>query len=104
MLIPIQMRGAADVLTREPKDVIKYDGFKKLEELFMQNNKIHQIPELVGLVCLPCLKRVFISGNPVVQKYASKLGSYDKSMFLTLFIKINYCDRKRSIRYISFHL
>lgn len=53
----------SEALVEAPK---KYMGFPNLEELKISDNLISSVPDLMGLVCLPALSRVFLNGNPVM--------------------------------------
>jgi Leucine-rich repeat (LRR) protein len=66
-LIPNNYNGAADVLNDNPKNITKYDGFFKLEELSLKFNRIPQLENLVGLLCLPKIKNVYLEGNSVLK-------------------------------------
>ena len=69
-LIPKGYNGPTDVLNDDPKNLIKYNGFFKLEELSLKFNKIPQMDNLMGLLCLPKIKNVYLEGNSVL-KYCS---------------------------------
>ncbi len=56
------------VLADNPSQLTKYSGFKNLEELSIKNNQIAAMENIVGLICLPILKRVYLGGNPVISK------------------------------------
>lgn len=78
-LIPNNYNGPADVLNDNPKKITKYSGFLKLEELSLKFNRIPQLDNLIGLLCLPKIKNVYLEGNSVL-KYCctSKLKAKGK--------------------------
>lgn len=53
-------------LAEDPASLQKYSGFQNLEELAIKNNQIAAMENIIGLICLPALKRVHLGGNPVV--------------------------------------
>jgi len=79
-LIPKNYNGATDVLNDNPKTITRYDGFHKLEELSLKFNRIPQLDSLVGLLCLPKIKNVYLEGNSVL-KYCCHSKTKAKGTF-----------------------
>ncbi|KND00885.1 uncharacterized protein SPPG_09165, partial [Spizellomyces punctatus DAOM BR117] len=48
----------------------KYDGFHTLEELHLTHNLISTMEDLMGIVRLPRLEKVYLAGNPVMKRAA----------------------------------
>ncbi|TPX72153.1 hypothetical protein SpCBS45565_g00525 [Spizellomyces sp. 'palustris'] len=49
----------------------KYDGFYTLEELHLTHNLISTVEDLMGIVRLPRLEKVYLAGNPVMKRAAA---------------------------------
>lgn len=52
--------------TQALNSVKRYEGFPRLEELRLAHNKISTLEQLMGIVCLSCLNKVYLEGNPVM--------------------------------------
>ncbi|KAI8821650.1 uncharacterized protein EV422DRAFT_425947 [Fimicolochytrium jonesii] len=59
--------------TSEPR----YDGFYSLVEVNLSFNNIGSPEQLTGVIWLPALKRVFLEGNPVMQRVNQKVTIRD---------------------------
>lgn len=55
----------------------KYPGFYTLLELHLTHNSIEKVSDLVGVVWLPALERVWLEGNPVMNRTDGKLEIKD---------------------------
>ncbi|KAH6563287.1 hypothetical protein BASA60_010764 [Batrachochytrium salamandrivorans] len=62
----------SDLLQVSPQSLTKLDGFNMLEELYLIKNRISTLDDLVGLVFLRKLRRVFLQDNPVMRQYIPK--------------------------------
>ncbi|KAL5040158.1 hypothetical protein RTP6_007204 [Batrachochytrium dendrobatidis] len=61
-----------DLLKTSPNILTKLNGFKCLEELFLIKNKISTLDDLIGIICLQRLRKVFLHGNSIMKQYAPK--------------------------------
>ncbi|KAJ3021463.1 X-ray radiation resistance-associated protein 1 [Thoreauomyces humboldtii] len=58
--------------------VQKFDGFYTLQDLYLTYNVISTPEDLLGIVFLPVLERVFLEGNPIMQRGAQKMAVRDE--------------------------
>ncbi|KAL2917622.1 hypothetical protein HK105_202908 [Polyrhizophydium stewartii] len=58
-----QQRQPSKLLSIDPNVLPKFAGFERLEELHLIHNRITTLDDLVGAVCLPRLRRLFLEGN-----------------------------------------
>jgi hypothetical protein len=56
----------------------KYPGFPCLEELYFAFNKVETPAGLMGILWLPCLKKIKVEGNPIIKKGGGAIGIQDK--------------------------
>ncbi|KAJ3168694.1 X-ray radiation resistance-associated protein 1 [Geranomyces variabilis] len=54
--------------------VSKFDGFYQLTDLDLTFNQIRTPDALLGIAALPALAKVFLEGNPIMQRGAQKLA------------------------------
>ncbi|ORY36015.1 RNI-like protein [Rhizoclosmatium globosum] len=59
-----------------PFQMVKYDGFHKLQELRIAFNRIDSTQGLLALIHLPVLKYIWIEGNPVLARFGKEQVSH----------------------------
>ncbi|KAJ3224114.1 hypothetical protein HK099_000225 [Clydaea vesicula] len=76
------------------KKMHRYQGFPRLEELRLANNLIATLEDLMGLVALPSLQRVYLEGNTVMdpRKRIGLQKDYNIVHDLSLSYGIEVCD------------
>nr|KAJ3411553.1 hypothetical protein HK105_002605 [Polyrhizophydium stewartii] len=67
-----QQRQPSELLSIDPNVLPKFAGFERLEELHLIRNRITTLDDLVGAVCLPRLRRLFLEGNLVMKDFIPK--------------------------------
>lgn len=60
------------LLSVNPQILVKYQGFQSLNDLYLTHNKLANLRDILGLLCLPKVSRVFLEGNKVMKQYTPK--------------------------------
>lgn len=55
-----------DIIPLETSQIPKLEGFRKLTDLHVAQNNIQTIDELIGIVFLASLERIYLEGNPIM--------------------------------------
>lgn len=60
---------ASEIFNLDPTKISKYAGFKKLKELHICRNLIESLDDMIGVVHLNRLCRLYVAGNPIMESY-----------------------------------
>lgn len=65
-MIPLQYQQLNVEEILSISSVKKIDGFLRLETLNLAHNLIDSMENLLGVIFMPCLKNIYMQGNPVM--------------------------------------
>jgi hypothetical protein len=73
-----------EILLNITETIPKYKGFFKLENLHATHNLMKTLDDIIGFLFLPCIKKIYLEGNPVMKEAVANSRLKKKSKPLSL--------------------